>query len=122
MSDPKFPRDPMTGKYPPYCCQECGELIGYLGRFFEAINFWGHHRCRPPKNKIAQDGYSNPCAEIAIRDTVDHDSSRTVWEQDEPHCPKCDSEMKEFVTVLRCRNLSCRYEYRKIFPPGLNNG
>lgn len=21
--------------YPAYCCQECGEPMGYLGRFFE---------------------------------------------------------------------------------------
>lgn len=29
----KFPK--VEGKYPGYCCQHCGETIGWLGRFIE---------------------------------------------------------------------------------------
>lgn len=28
-------------------------------------------------------------------------------------CPKCNLEMKEFVTRFLCRNLECRHEIRK---------
>ncbi len=31
-------------KYPNYCCQECGEIIGWLGRFFEWL-LGKHHVC-----------------------------------------------------------------------------
>lgn len=30
-------------------------------------------------------------------------------------CPKCKSEMKEFVTTYRCRNLNCRLSIKKYF-------
>jgi hypothetical protein len=35
---------------------------------------------------------------------------------DEPSCPKCGSDMKEFVTRFICRNLSCRHEEKKDVP------
>lgn len=28
-------------------------------------------------------------------------------------CPKCNSDMKEYVTSFKCRNLDCRFEYTK---------
>ncbi len=31
-------------KYPNFCCQECGEPIGYIGLFFELI-FGTMHDC-----------------------------------------------------------------------------
>lgn len=30
-------------KYPAYCCQKCGEVIGYLGRF---LLFGVFHKCK----------------------------------------------------------------------------
>lgn len=41
-------------------------------------------------------------------------------EHEEPMCPVkgCGYPMKEFVTMFRCRNLSCRHEIKKRFPPG----
>ena len=32
--------------YPSYCCPRCGEQIGWVGRFFNAI-IPGWHKCRP---------------------------------------------------------------------------
>lgn len=93
MSD-KWPKDPKTGKYPECCCQECGEFIGLIGRFSEAVLFFKFHLCRKQE---------------------DEPKPIDVYEQDEPHCPKCDSDMKEFVTVLQCRH--CRHVYTKRFPP-----
>jgi len=41
--------------YPPYCCQKCGEQIGWIGRFFQFIRV-PLHRCeetkKPYKAKI----------------------------------------------------------------------
>jgi hypothetical protein len=42
--------------YPPYCCQKCGEQIGYIGRFFQFLRI-SSHRCddgtkKPYKVKI----------------------------------------------------------------------
>jgi len=31
-------------KYAKYCCQDCGEPVGYLGRLFEWL-FGRMHRC-----------------------------------------------------------------------------
>jgi len=38
-------------EYPSFCCQKCGERIGYLGRFVEWI-FFGliKHDCREFKD------------------------------------------------------------------------
>lgn len=37
-------------KYPSYCCQKCGEPIGWLGRFIEFILFgFLTHECKPDK-------------------------------------------------------------------------
>lgn len=39
----KFPKT--QGQYPNYCCQHCGETIGWLGRFIEF--FVGtNHSCK----------------------------------------------------------------------------
>lgn len=35
---------------------------------------------------------------------------------DELKCPKCNSDMKEFVTSFRCRDLKCSFKYNKTFP------
>lgn len=32
-------------KYHSYCCQNCGELIGWIGRFFQVIGFKFIHKC-----------------------------------------------------------------------------
>jgi hypothetical protein len=37
--------------YPSFCCQECGEIIGWVGRFFQLIKVFDLiglplHRCR----------------------------------------------------------------------------
>lgn len=34
----------MMRDYPSYCCQHCGECIGWLGRIFQAIGF-RLHKC-----------------------------------------------------------------------------
>lgn len=39
----KFPK--VNGVYPSYCCQHCGEAIGWLGRFMEYL-FGTNHECR----------------------------------------------------------------------------
>jgi len=31
----------MTDKFPSYCCQKCGEQIGYVGRFLSLL-----HKCK----------------------------------------------------------------------------
>jgi len=31
----------------------------------------------------------------------------------EPRCPECQTEMKEFVNMYRCRRLSCRHRIIK---------
>lgn len=36
---------------------------------------------------------------------------------EEMKCPKCGTDMKEFVLTFQCRNLACRYQYFKEFPP-----
>lgn len=64
-------------------------------------------------DKVAQDNFSNSPATVGKGEPNPID----VYEQGEPHCPKCDSDMKEFVTILRCRNLKCRHIYTKRFPP-----
>lgn len=34
-------------KYPSYCCQKCGEPIGWLGRFFQWLPFkFLKHKCK----------------------------------------------------------------------------
>ena len=33
-------------RYPSYCCQKCGDTIGWLGRFFNAL-LPGWHKCPP---------------------------------------------------------------------------
>lgn len=39
----KFPK--IQGKYPNYCCQHCGEAIGFLGRLIEAF-IGTNHSCK----------------------------------------------------------------------------
>lgn len=34
----------VKSQYPNYCCQECGENIGYLGRFFQKITIFNIHK------------------------------------------------------------------------------
>jgi hypothetical protein len=41
--------------YPSYCCQECGALIGYIGRFFQWLARVLYvendlHRCKRSNN------------------------------------------------------------------------
>ena len=40
-------RKTLKSKYPSYCCQDCGECIGWLGRFVEWI-YCGliKHKCK----------------------------------------------------------------------------
>ena len=33
--------------HPSYCCQKCGEQIGWIGRFFQSIRV-PLHRCKKP--------------------------------------------------------------------------
>ena len=33
--------------FPSWCCQECGEHIGWIGRFFQAI-IPRYHKCPDP--------------------------------------------------------------------------
>jgi hypothetical protein len=41
--------------HPSYCCQKCGENIGYIGRFFQFLRI-PLHRCKKPyKPKIVID-------------------------------------------------------------------
>lgn len=42
----KFPK--IEGHYPGYCCQHCGEAIGWLGIFMEKI-FGTMHKCGEEK-------------------------------------------------------------------------
>lgn len=46
--------------YPPYCCQKCGDQIGYIGRFFQFIRV-PLHRCeetkKPYKVKVRIDNF-----------------------------------------------------------------
>lgn len=36
---------PKTMSWPPYCCQRCGELYGYMGRFFHWLLGSIAHKC-----------------------------------------------------------------------------
>jgi hypothetical protein len=42
-------------KYPSYCCQHCGLLIGWVGRIFQWV-FPGMHECyaRPIEKKAGE--------------------------------------------------------------------
>ena len=33
-------------EYPPYCCQLCGECVGYIGRLFDAMFGVRWHGCK----------------------------------------------------------------------------
>lgn len=39
-------------KYPSYCCQKCGEQIGWLGRFVEFCLGWAGLRHACQRNQI----------------------------------------------------------------------
>jgi len=36
-------------------------------------------------------------------------------DKQEMKCPKCNSDMKEYVTCFRCRNKDCNFIYVKYF-------
>jgi hypothetical protein len=37
----------MSERYPSYCCQECGDCIGWLGRFFQwLLGRFAPHSCK----------------------------------------------------------------------------
>lgn len=38
-------------KYPSYCCQECGEMIGWLGRILHL------HKCKKETNKMNDESH-----------------------------------------------------------------
>jgi hypothetical protein len=45
-----------------------------------------------------------------------HDTEETM--QEEMKCPKCGTDMKEYVTRFGCRNQNCKYEFKKYYPGG----
>ncbi len=42
---PVAPVDCLVRRYPSWCCQECGEPIGWLGRFLELLTIAKWHKC-----------------------------------------------------------------------------
>ena len=38
--------------------------------------------------------------------------------QEEMKCPKCGTDMKEYVTRFLCRNQNCKHEFKKFYPGG----
>lgn len=47
---------PESRRFPTYCCQLCGEPIGYLGRAFEAV-FGTLHKHRMPDDSLMHPAY-----------------------------------------------------------------
>lgn len=38
-----------------------------------------------------------------------------IENQEEMKCPKCNSDMKEYITSFKCRNMSCGYVFKNYF-------
>jgi hypothetical protein len=50
----------MTGKFPSWCCQICGDPVGWLGRIFQFLHVPIHRCDKPGRYLVDREGVVYP--------------------------------------------------------------
>jgi len=83
-----------TAVFPNWCCQKCGEPIGYLGRFVELI-FRGHEHKKPAVYFMARQEVINIAFDLALDDAA---ATRNV---------AIDTDLKKGLLAVQINDVAC---------------
>jgi len=92
--------------YPSSCCQKCGDQIGWLGRFFQALGL-PLHKCQPHRGPL-HDMVVKLRAELnadraAANDAIaQYKAGNITWEQCQDICVKHNYRYDPTLERLRC--------------------